>query len=158
MRTLLICVSVSHTNTKKVARAMAEILHASVMEPEDVDLTSLPEYDLVGFGSGIYFMAFHPRLRRLIRDLPPTTHQKAFVFSTSGSRELPQWGYTRRLQERLVAKGYEIVGSFSCRGFDTWFPLRIVGGINKGKPDDADLERARAFARTLADPTRPSSI
>ncbi len=155
MKTLIVCVSVSHTNTKKVARAMAEILDASVVEPEDVDLATIGDYDFVGFGSGIYFMAFHSRLRHLVRSLPDATNQKAFVFSTSGSREPPRWGYTRRLQDQLVAKGYDVMGSFSCRGFDTWLPLRLFGGINKGKPDAADLERARAFARTLINPTVP---
>ena len=146
MKSLIVCVSVSHANTKKVARAMAEILDASVVEPEEVDLATIGDYDLVGFGSGIYFMAFHTRLRHLVRGLPDTTNQKAFVFSTSGSREPSRWRYTRRLQDQLVAKGYDVLGSFSCRGFDSWLPLRLLGGINKGKPDAADLERARDFA------------
>jgi flavodoxin len=153
MKTLIVCVSVSHTNTKKVARVMAEVLDASIVEPEEVDLATIGDYDLVGFGSGIYFMAFHPRLRQLVRSLPRVTNRKAFVFSTSGSREPPRWGYTRRLHDRLAVIGYDVVGSFSCRGYDTWLPLRLVGGINKGRPDSADLERARAFARSLVSPT-----
>jgi flavodoxin len=155
MKTLIVCVSVSHTNTKKVARAIAEVIDADVVEPEEVDLDTIGDYDLVGFGSGIYFMAFHSRLRQLIGSIPQVTNRRAFVFSTSGSSEPPFFGYTRRLQGQLVAKGYDVVGSFSCRGFDTWLPLRLFGGINKGKPDGADLERARAFARTLVGPRPP---
>jgi flavodoxin len=151
MKALIICVSVSHTNTKKVARAIAEVLDASVVEPEDVDLNTIGDYDLVGFGSGIYFMAFHERLRNFIRNLPRVENARAFVFSTSGSAEPPLWGYTQRLQGQLARVGYDVVGSFSCRGFDTVLPLRLIGGINKGKPDAADLEHARAFARTLLD-------
>jgi flavodoxin len=155
MKTLIVCVSVSHTNTKKVARAIADVLGADVVEPEDVDLATISDYDLVGFGSGIYFMAFHPRLRQLIGSISQVANRKAFVFSTSGSSEPPLFGYTRRLEGQLAAKGYDVVGSFSCRGFDTWLPLRLFGGINKGKPDSADLDRARMFARTLVDPTPP---
>ena len=149
MKSLIICVSVSHTNTRKIARAMAEVLDAEVVEPEDVDPTTIGDYDLVGFGSGIYFMAFHPRLRDLVRQLPQAVHRKAFVFCTSGSPEPPVWPYTRRLRDLLARKGYDVVGSFSCRGFDSWLPLRIIGGLNKGKPDAADLDRARTFARGL---------
>jgi N-hydroxyarylamine O-acetyltransferase len=34
----------------------------------------------------------------------------------------------------LDAKGYSVVGSFSCRGWDTWLPLRLVDGINRAGP------------------------
>ena len=150
MKALIVCVSVSHTNTKRVARAMGEVLGAQVVEPEDVDVSDLGGYELVGFGSGIYFMSFHERLRRFVGSLPRVrTGARAFVFSTSGSPEPPLWGYTRRLEAQLDRVGFDVVGSFSCRGFDTVLPLRLVGGINKGKPDSADLDRARAFARTL---------
>ena len=105
MKALIICVSVSHTNTKKVARAIAEVLDASVVEPEDVDLNTIGDYDLVGFGSGIYFMAFHERLRNFIRNLPRVENARAFVFSTSGSAEPFLWGYTRRFQDQLAHVG-----------------------------------------------------
>ncbi|MFI6211331.1 hypothetical protein ACIBCD_04995 [Nocardia brasiliensis] len=35
---------------------------------------------------------------------------------------------------------------FTCRGFDTWLPLEIVGGIRKGHPDADDLDAARTCA------------
>ena len=41
MKALIVCVSVSHTNTKKVARAIAEVIHADVVEPEDVDVEAI---------------------------------------------------------------------------------------------------------------------
>jgi len=44
-----------------------------------------------------------------------------------------------------------VVDKFSCRGFDTWLPLRLVGGLNKGRPNAADLEAARSFATRLRD-------
>ena len=64
MRSLVVCVSISHGNTRRVADRMAEVLAAQVVEPEAVDADKIADYDLVGFGSGIYFMAVHPRLWR----------------------------------------------------------------------------------------------
>jgi hypothetical protein len=46
--------------------------------------------------------------------------------------------------------GYRVVGTFCCPGFDTWWPLRLVGGLNKGRPNEADLTRAREFAREVS--------
>jgi len=49
-----------------------------------------------------------------------------------------------------AVEGYEISGEFSCRGFDTWGPLWLTGGLNRKHPDDRDLQRARDFARNVA--------
>lgn len=59
-------------------------------------------------------------------------------------------GYRRPIQRRLVLKGFRVLGSFSCRGFDTVGPLRLVGGLNKGRPNVRDLDLA-AFAARLRD-------
>lgn len=157
MKTLIVCVSVSHGNTRKLADAMASVLHADVVEPEDVDVKSLATYDLVGFGSGIYGMAFHPRLTGLVDHLPKARPgARAFVFNTRGGPELPFWSYTRRLTYALESSGYDVAGSFSCLGWDTWLPLRLIGGINRGRPSGRDLEAGRAFARGLI-AARPSA-
>jgi len=149
MKAVVVCVSVSHGNTARVATVIADELGAAVVEPEAA-APMLDRCDLLGVGSGIFAMAFHPRLCRFVDDLPSApSGAKAFVFWTSGMREPPLWSYGHRLNERLTAKGYEVVGSFSCRGWDTWWPLRVVGGINKGRPDRADLDKARSFAGSL---------
>ncbi len=149
MKSLLICVSVSNGNTRRVADRMAEVLGAEVVEPEAVDVETLADYDLVGFGSGIYFMAVHPRLWRLVRRLPRSNGIRVFTFFTSGARELPLLGYSRRIRHQLASKGFAVLDSFSCRGLDTVGPLRLFGGVNKGRPNDGDLDRAAAFATRL---------
>lgn len=147
MRSLIVCASRSHGNTRLVADRMAGVLDAEVVTPESVDPGSLGGYDLVGFGSGIYYMMMDARLRKLIRQLPATDHHTAaFTFFTSGAREIPLVGYHRPIRERLEQKGFRVIGSFSCRGFDTVGPFGFIGGINRGRPDDHDLDRAAAFA------------
>ena len=151
MKSLLICVSVSNGNTRRVADRMAEVLGAEVVEPEAVDVDTLSDYDLVGFGSGIYFMAVHPRLWRLVRRLPPGHGIRVFTFFTSGGGELPLLGYSRRIHHQLASKDFTVLDSFSCRGLDTVGPLRLFGGVNKGHPNDGDLDRAAAFATRMRD-------
>ena len=151
MKSLIVCVSTSHGNTRRVADRMAEVLHADVVEPEAVDADRLGEYDLVGFGSGIYFMRVHLRMSRLLGLLPHVDGVRAFTFFTSGAAELPLMGYRRPIQRRLVSKGFRVLDSFSCRGFDTVGPLRCVGGLNKGRPNVRDLDLAAAFAVRLRD-------
>lgn len=149
MKSLIVCVSTSHGNTRRVADRMAEVLDARVAEPESVDPETLREYDLVGFGSGIYYMVVHSRLRRFLRRLPDVDGVRAFTFFTSGASEIPMAGYNKPVRNQLAAKGFEVLDSFSCRGFDTVGPFGFIGGINKGRPDDHDLDRAAAFAARL---------
>ena len=143
------CTSVSNGNTRLVADRLAGVLGAAVLEPEDVDPVELAACDLVGFGSGIYYMNTHERLRHLVAGLPPVDGVPAFVFATSGSRRLPFWDFLRPTMRALEAKGFEVVDTFSCIGLDTVGPLGLVGGINRGRPNDRDLDAAESFARGL---------
>ncbi|OBH50843.1 flavodoxin [Mycobacterium mantenii] len=149
MKSLIICSSKSHGNTRLVADRMAGALGAEVVAPEAVDPATLRQYDLIGFGSGIYYMNVDTRLQKLIRHLPTVDRIRAFTFYTSGAREVPLLGYHRPLRKRLEAKGFKVIGSYSCRGFDTIGPFGLIGGINRGRPDGRDLERAEGFAARL---------
>ena len=149
MTTLIVCVSISHGNTRQVAEAIGEVLGATVVEPEEVAPADVASYDLVGIGSGIYGMMFHARLWRFARSLPKVRGTPAFLFATSGSPELCWRPAILVLSRLLRSKGYRVVGTFSCRGFDDWWPLRLVGGLNKGRPSHADLIAAKAFASQL---------
>jgi flavodoxin len=152
MTALVVCLSVSHGNTRKVAGAIAEVLGADVRSPAEIDPDVVASYDLVGFGSGIFGFAPHPGLEAFVDHLPNVDGTAAFVFATSGTGRILYRPFVTPLDARLTAKGYRVVGSFCCRGFDTWLPLRLIGGTNKGHPDAEDLERAREFARRLAVP------
>ncbi|MBF6169948.1 flavodoxin family protein [Nocardia blacklockiae] len=144
MKAMIVCVSVSHGNTRRVAEVMGEVLGARVVEPEEVGAAELAEYDVVGFGSGIFNQAFHPRLRGFVRSLPDGGRGRAFVFATSG---FPP--FARPLVKLLERKGFQVVDTFSCRAWDTWLPFKPFGGIRKGRPDTDDLTAARTFAESL---------
>ncbi|MFD9408642.1 flavodoxin family protein [Streptomyces sp. NPDC059989] len=148
MNTVIVCASVSHGNTRRVADAMAQVLGAKVVAPEEVDPGELAGADLVGFGSGVFYSRLHPRLTDFVKALP-AGRGRAFVFATSGLPELPRAPFTRPLAKLLEAKGFEVEGSFLCRALDTWAPFKLVGGINKQRPNDGDLAAARAFAERL---------
>ena len=37
------------------------------------------------------------------------------------------------------------MGSFGCKGYDTFGPFKLVGGIARGRPDETDLKNACQF-------------
>lgn len=141
MKILIIVNSKHKKNTLKIAESMAEVASAAVCTPDEAENKDLMQYDIVGFGSGIYggkvgkklfnFVAEH------INDL-----SNVFVFSTSakGKKE-----YNAELEAYLNGNCKNVLGSFACKGFCKWFIFALVGGVSKGHPDDGDIKNAKEF-------------
>jgi len=150
MKALIIYISVHHGNTERVAKVMANILDADLLQMKQVDASMLEQYDLIGFGSGIYFGKHHKSLLDFVDMLPMPRNKKAFVFSTSGLRKIQFiHNFDKPLKEKLQQKGFDIIGEFSCRGLDTYRAAKLVGGVNKGRPNAEDLKQAEDFASGL---------
>ncbi len=145
MKTLIIYVSYHHQNTEKIAQVIAQELGADRAPVSDAHADALEAYDLIGFGSGIYGGKFHKTLRQFVESLPTGMGKRAFVFSTRGGGADKHAAFKELIQSR----GFSVVAEFSCKGWDTVGPLKFVGGINKGRPNEKDLEHARVFARGL---------
>lgn len=154
LKCLLVVISYPHGNTERIARAMAGVLGSEVTTPQQVFSERLKEYDLIGFGSGIYAGTFDPLVLDLADRLSYAAGKKAFLFSTYGApgfianRKFIEENH-RQMREKLAAKGYVVLGEFSCAGWNTNSFLNYFGGINKGRPDAGDLANAESFARDM---------
>lgn len=155
LKSLLIVLSYHHGSTEKIANVFARVLGAQVKTPRQVRPEELLEYDLIGFGSGIYDGKHHMDVLELADRLPQVTHKKAFIFSTCsipGEEEVAKAHSV--LRDKLKSKGYVVVDEFSCRGFNTNSFLRHFGGLNKGRPNAEDLMHAETFASSLSEKAR----
>jgi flavodoxin len=148
MKTLIVYASIHHQNTEKMAKVMAAELESDLVRVGQAQPSTLAAYDLIGFGSGIYGGKFHKTLIQFVGALPTVTEKQAFVFSTCGIRGT-QWHAA--FKELLANRGFSVVGEFSCKGWNTNAFFKLFGGINKGRPNEEDLEEAREFARGLKD-------
>jgi flavodoxin len=118
---------------------------------------------LIGFGSGIYSDKHHPSVLDFVDKLPRVDNKPAFIFSTCG---VPAFALTNgyvndyikkahsSLKDKLQSKGYNLIGEFMCAGFNTNSFLKFFGGINKGRPNADDLQKARDFAMKLKNDTQ----
>ena len=150
MKSIVIVKSIHHNNTVKVANAIAKILDAEIKNPKDVKPEKLKEYDLIGFGSGIYGEKHHESLLDLADTIPQVTKKKVFIFSTSaimGKNKVAKDHLI--LREKLQSKGYIVIDEFACKGFNTNSFMKYFGGMNKGRPNDEDLQNAEEFAKKL---------
>lgn len=147
---LVIVSSYHHNNTAKIANEFLKVLNADLKTPEQVDIEDLQDYDLIGFGSGIDSGRHYKPLLDLAEKLSIVKEKAGFIFSTSAMQggEKVKKDHSQ-LREMLQSKGYEIVGEFSCKGFNTNSFLKYFGGMNKGRPNSDDLKKAKEFALNL---------
>ena len=150
MKSLLILYSYHHNNTEKIAKVFAKVLDAQIKSPQQINPEELQEYDLIGFGSGIYGAKHHEFLLDLSDTLPQVTNRKAFIFSTSAMMGKAKVAEDHSLlREKLQSKGYTIVDEFACKGFNTNSFMKYFGGMNKGRPNAEDLKHAEKFVQDL---------
>ena len=153
-KSLVVVYSYHHKNTEKIAHVIAKVLGAPVKTPQQVNPDEILEYDLVGFGSGIYSATFDASILDIADRLPQVNNKKSFLFSTYGApafianREFIENNHSQ-IRKKLKSKGYMVIGEFGCAGWNTNSFLKYFGGLNKGKPDAEDLRNAEDFARDM---------
>ena len=110
---------------------------------EPATKADLSDYDRIGFASGIYFSKFHQTILKFASENLPE-NKKVFMICTYGGNAA-----YKSLEVILKEKKTDIIGKFGCKGYDTFGPFKLVGGIAKGHPDEKDLEAAVSFVAGL---------
>lgn len=123
--------------TRKVAEAIGEGLGCKAVDA-DTETLDISGTDVLVVGSGTYGGLPGPKLVEFLKNLPQTTACKAAIFATSAG---PSPKSIPNMKGSLEGKGYSIVSSFECRGKFLAF--------NRGRPNDKDLENAKAFGDSL---------
>lgn len=145
MKTAICYYSRHHGNTRKVLEAMAQAGNIDLIDVTARSAVHLDDYDCIGFASGIYGFEFQKAVIAFARQYLPEGKPVFFVYTYGGAR-----GNGAKTMEAIAReKGCPVLGEFSCKGYDTFGPFKLVGGLSKGHPDARDLEAARRFYRDL---------
>lgn len=142
---IIICETIYHGNTMKIAKAMGKALNCEIVSAKDALTMDLSKYKVVGLGSGIYFTTYHPLIFEVIGKLSAVNN--TYIFSTHGAPFLGK--YHDRIKSELDNRGINVIGEFSCRGFDCTGPFIIIKGGNKGRPNEKDEQKAIKFISRL---------
>ena len=146
MKTAIVYASVHHKNTEKLVQTIAaKCPDVELIDATKTVLKDLSSYDLIGFASGIFYSKFHKALINFITENLPA-HKNTFVIYTCGA-DRPS--YLKDMEELIKSKECFLVGHYSCLAFDTFGPFKLVGGLNKGRPNDNDIQKALEFFETL---------
>lgn len=147
MKTVIVYVSQHHENTKKLVDAIAaeggndvELINGA--EQKNVDLSG---YDIIGFASGVVYGKYYPEILKFMESNLPESKRVFFIHTAGDLRE----SHNAAAKHIAEKRNCRCLGTYYCKGYDTYGPFKLLGGINKGKPDTSDISRAVDFYKEL---------
>ena len=146
LATAIIYYSKHHGNTKQLLDAIAAV----DSEVELVDATekhelNLSGYDRIGFASGIYYGKFAEQVLDFARvNLP--LDKDVFFIATAGNPTKNSFNSIAAVTEEKHSKE---LGRYISKGFDTYGPFKLVGGLQKGHPTAEEIQGAVEFYKGL---------
>ena len=138
------CISASRKH-KKIINEIAKTNDVELIDATQTIEKDMSEYDLIGFASGVYGGKFHESVLKFA-SVNLMDNKKVFLICTYGGRPV-----FKSIEQVIAYKHDIIVGRFSCKGFDTFGPFRLIGGVSKGHPDEKDIAAAVEFYNGLKD-------
>ncbi len=146
MSTCIVYFSKHHGNTKKLLDAIKaadpEVVLIDSTEKHEVDLNG---YDRIGFASGVYYSKFAEQVLTFAKvNLP--AQMDVFYLATAGN---PVKTNFNSIAEVAKSKQCNELGRFQCKGYDTFGPFKLVGGIQKGHPTEDEIAEAVEFYKNL---------
>ncbi|MFV0361584.1 MAG: flavodoxin domain-containing protein [Suipraeoptans sp.] len=122
-------------NTKKVAETIASKLR---VEAYDLSEEVSEDTDILFLGSSLYAFDIEASVKDYISKLDKGKIQTVALFGTSAITK----SGNRKMEKLVLSKGIPVVPQYyHCKG--------EFKGINKGRPNENDLEDARKFADSV---------
>ena len=143
MRKAIVYTSVHHGNTEKLVKRIAEECQVDLIDAIKQMNADLNDYDMIGFASGIYYSKFHQSILKFSEE-NLSADKKVFLICTYGGS-----ANYKSIEQILSKKHSKVIGKFGCKGYDTFGPFKLVGGIAKGHPDEEDMKNAVDFVKGL---------
>lgn len=151
LRTVIVYRSKHHGNTKKLVDAIVtahpEIDTINVGALGKNEYPDLSPYHVIIMASGIYYGNFDKDLLR-VADHCLRDGDKVVGLMTYGGQAKFNG---RDLDGVCRMKFANLLCMYGCPGFDTYGPFKLVGGMNKGRPNQEDIDGAVAFYDRLVE-------
>ncbi len=135
-----------HGNTKKLLDAIGELWDITLIDVTKCKKADLSGYDIIGFASGTYFANFSEKVIEFAKAYLPE-NKPTFLINTYGVK----MNYTREIKKAIKEKSCRLIGVYGCRGYDTFGPFKLIGGIAKGHPNEKDIKGAIEFFRSIVE-------
>ena len=145
MKTAIVYYSQHHGNTKMLLDAIAAAEDVTLIDATKPQTTDLSSFDRIGFASGIYYSSFAKQVLSFAEDHLPEDKAVFYIY-THGA---PVGGFLKAIREIAEKKHCRELGAYHCLGYDTFGPFKLVGGIAKGHPTEAEIKGTVEFYQEL---------
>ena len=140
-RTAIIYASKHHGSTYKLIKAISEKYDIDQIDAENLHFMDLSPYDLIGFASGIDYGKFYSSVERFLKDNLPKNKRVFFLYTCAKKNSK----FTECVKKEDLEKGDVIMGEYGCRGYNTYGPWKVIGGMNKNHPNECEIMSAVKF-------------
>ena len=143
-KAVIICASTHHGNTRKLAEAIADKYEVEILDATKTKEMDLSGYDLIGFASGIYAGKFHHAVISFAENNLPQNKDIFYMLTSAMGKD-----QFKSMEAAIEGKNANVVGTFACKGYNTFGPFKLVGGTAKGHPDNDDINNTLRFYEGL---------
>jgi len=144
-KAVIIYASIHHGSTKKLVEAIADHYDLAQIDATAQQQADLSEYDLIGFASGIDFGRFYDSVEQFLATNLPEDKKVFFLYTCAK--------VNHRFTEKIKAAAHEkraiILGEYGCRGYNTYGPWKLIGGMNRNHPSEDEISNAVRFFASL---------
>lgn len=144
-QTVIVFASRHHQNTRKLVQNLAQTLGFDLIDAEDPASTDLSDYERIGFASGIDFGRFYPSVEDFVKEHLPEGKSVFFLYTCARTSSR----FTADMERLALDKDARILGSWGCRGYNTYGPWKWIGGMNKDHPSQQEIREAIDFCKNL---------
>ena len=144
---VIIYASTHHGSTKKLVDSIAEKYDIDQIDATKQHYADLSEYDLIGFASGIDFGKFYDSVEQFLENNLPTGKRVFFLYTCAKVSNR----FTETIKERAQKRDAIIVGEYGCKGYNTYGPWRLIGGMNKNQPTEKECDEAVRFVKMICE-------
>ena len=142
---VIIYTSMHHGNTYKLVKAISDKHNIEIIDATKQMVVDLQKYDVIGFASGIDFGKFYETIENFAKENLPIKKQVFFLYTCAMERK----GFTNSIREIVTKKDAEVLGEYGCKGYNTYGPWKIIGGMNKKHPTEEEILLAVEFFENL---------
>ena len=138
---IIIFASKHHNNTYKLVKAISDKYEITTIDATKETFADLTEYDTIGFASGIDFGKFYEEIENFAEANLPIKKEVFFLYTCAMERK----GFTNSIREIALKKDAIILGEYGCKGYNTYGPWKVIGGMNKKHPTEVEVKSAVEF-------------
>ena len=144
-KAVIIYASTHHGNTRKLVDAIADKYDIDKIDATEHQQSDLSGYDLIGFASGIDFGKFYGPVEAFLESNLPESKRVFFLYTCAKIN--PR--FTEKIKALALKKGAVILGEYGCKGYNTYGPWKMIGGMNKNHPSEDEISNAVNFFASL---------